>query len=411
MSAQTPYALTIPEILCEVLEHLEYNRRALFAACLVNSTWTEPSLNLLWRNHHRDGMICLESLPECRRQFYADKIQSLSMNMGPSQPQHSTETLDFPRLRILGVWLSENDWNFGNLLVPTLEVFRLYGGTSQAENYLRQLPDRCTSLRELCVNHLNVGRLDFHRLEDYLKKFSKLQSVDLSGMSDSAMTDEVFLHLASLPLCALHMNKPITTEVIDMAYRQQRSNNLFRRVVRLEIKMEWCAATLLIPTLTTLRSLTLELLSADTNHKAFQAIGLLTELRDLNLHIPLKVEKRLNREEILAIGKLHELRNLGLDNDSGAPLILDDSVTDDDLVNFFSSFPQAESIHIEALCTSFIPSSVTIALALTSTRLSSFHLDATLDSGFIDSSTTRLFPNLESLYLQRLYASDVPTEG
>jgi hypothetical protein len=47
MSAQTPYVLTIPEILFEVLAHLESDSATLFAACLVNKAWTEPSLDLL----------------------------------------------------------------------------------------------------------------------------------------------------------------------------------------------------------------------------------------------------------------------------------------------------------------------------------------------------------------------------
>jgi hypothetical protein len=52
MSAQPPYALMIPEILCEVLDHLESDPKTLFAACLVSKAWTEPSLNLLYRDNH-----------------------------------------------------------------------------------------------------------------------------------------------------------------------------------------------------------------------------------------------------------------------------------------------------------------------------------------------------------------------
>jgi hypothetical protein len=173
--------------------------------------------------------------------------------------------------------------------------------------------------------------------------------------------------------------------------------------------MEWRAATMLVPTLTTLRRLELTLVSGDTNHKAFQAIGTLTELRYLHLDTAYPQEKRLHREEILAIGKLHKLRHLEISG--GSTLNMDNSVTNDDLIGFLSSFPKAERIEIRAFSTSLIPSSAMIALATTSKRLRFCEFFPPLDLGFVDSSTPLLFPKLEEMYCRRLYCPEVPTKG
>jgi hypothetical protein len=132
MSAQTPYALTIPEILFEVLDHLASDSATLFAACLVNKAWTEPSLDLLWRAHYWNGMERLRSLPECRRQFYADKIRFLSMDKSPIEYRNLIETLDFPRLRTLEVYLIQKNWYLNHHLVPSLEVLLLSGKPPRA---------------------------------------------------------------------------------------------------------------------------------------------------------------------------------------------------------------------------------------------------------------------------------------
>jgi hypothetical protein len=89
---------------------------------------------------------------------------------------------------------------------------------------------------------------------------------------------------------------------------------------------------------------------------------------------------------------------------------LDDSVTNDDLISFLSSFPEAENIAIEAFQTSLIPSSATIALATTSPQLWYCRFSATLDLSFVDSSTPPLFPNLKRMFNNRLHYPDIPTE-
>lgn len=269
-----------------------------------------------------------------------------------------------------------------------------------------QLPERCPNLRRFWIDY-TVFRIDFRRLRDYLKKFSKLRSVNLNGMSDNAITDEVFSHLASLPLCELRMKRPITSEMADLVYQQLGYHSLLPNVGDVDLKMEWRAAAVLIPALTTLRKLKLELVPGDTSHGAIQAIGTLTNLRELDLSTAYQITITLSREQFLAIGKLHKLRDLTI---SGA-LTLDKSVTDDDLVSFLSSFPEAECICINAFQASLIPSSATVALATTSTRLRYYAFSAIWDLNFVQSHTPPLFPNTKIMHYKRLHLADVPPEG
>lgn len=420
MSPQTPCALQIPEILCEVFDHLESDPRTLFAACQVNKVWAEKSLNVLWRTCRWDDLRRLDPLSECRRQFYADKIRGLTMEKRPRFIiwQHRIESLEcprleFPRLARVEILLTYNNWEYDHSLVPTLEEFRLHIHRRprlqrhSEEDHLRRLPDCCPNLRKFCVDR-GIYQIDFHRLEDYLKKFSKLRSVNLNGMSDNAMNDEVFSHLAGLPLSELHMSKPITFEMIDLIH-ERLPGRLFSTVAHIGLKMEWRVAATLVPTLTALRKLKLELVSADTDHKVFQAIGTLTGLRGLDLAIAFQTRSTLSREELLAIGKLHELRDLTISGDGN--LNLDNSVTNDDLVSFLSSFPEAESMSIFAFQSSLIPSSATIALATTSTRLRHYAINAVWDMDFVQLHTPPLFPKVQHMFYKRLHYPHMPAEG
>ena len=169
--------------------------------------------------------------------------------------------------------------------------------------------------------------------------------------------------------------------------------------------MEWRVAAMLLPTMTTLRELELMLEPSDTDYKALQAIGTLTELRQLTLTAAWE-PKSLSREELLAIGKLHKLRNLWITGYS--TLTLNSSVTNDDLVSFLSSFPEAENIDINAFYTSVIPSSATIALATTSTQLRSYAFNATWDLAFVQSTSDPLFLELKVVYFRGLHYPDPP---
>ncbi|KAH0368604.1 hypothetical protein KCU65_g3809, partial [Aureobasidium melanogenum] len=409
MSDQTPYALTIREILREVFEYLEYDFKTLCSAIRVNKVWSEEGLNILWRKPVEDCSELLASLPEHRRQFYADRICSWILDKSPLSCQKCTLDLDFPRLRRLHLWLAEDNLHFDHQLVPTLEEFRLHNFIPEAEEYLQQLPEYCPDLRRFLVGHSAIRRLDFDRLELYLKEFPKLRALDLNGMSDDTMTDKVFLHLASLSLWELRMQKPITSEMVDLACEQLGSGNLFANVHFVELKMEWCAAAKLIPSLTTLRKLRLELVSHDTNYRSFQAIGTLTELRNLHLKIAYQTQRSISREEILAIGQLHNLQSLAILG--GGALTLDESVTDDELVMFFSSFPDADNIYIDAFDNTLIPVSATIALATTSMRLRFYTFMAIWDIEFAESSTPLLFPKLETMQYKLLSYQGISIEG
>lgn len=406
MSEQTPYALTIPEVLHEIFQYLEPDRKALYSASLVNRAWAEECLNVLWHRLSADGARRLASIPTQRRQFYADRIRCWILDMSSTNDQYEICELDFPRLKRVDLWLTNDNSGYDHQLVPSLEEFRLYNKSTKTEYILWELPECCPNLRKLCVR--SKPQIDFDGLEGYLKEFSRLRALDLTGISADTMTDEVFFHLATLLLHELRMRKPITSEMVDLACRRLGSGNLFPDLHCLEAKMEWCISARLLPNMTMLRELRLDLVSSDTNHKSFQAIGTLTELRELYLKLAYQTEKILSREEVLAIGQLHKLRDLEV---LGNSLIFDELVTGDDLVVFFSSFPEAENIYVDAFNTNIIPNPAIIALARTSTRLRHCVFKANWDVSFAESSTPPLFPELQSMQYQHLLYRDILVEG
>lgn len=408
MTAQTSHPIQIPEILCQVLDYLKSDSKALSAACRVNKVWNAICLDILWCSHHQDGIARLASLPKCRRQFYADKIRFLTMEWCPIEYRQWTETLNFPRLRTLGVSLNAYScWDFSHLLIPTLEEFQLYHASRQQQPHLEislsRLAERCPNLRTLRLCSSNYPP-EIHSFKDYLKKFSKLRSVDLTGMHDSTITNDVFIYLASIPLRELHMKRLVTSNMVDMAHEQLGSDSLFPNVEYIDFTMEGHAAAMLLPVLTTLRNLRIELVSGDANHEVFQAIGTLEGLRTLHL-ITARTAQSVSRDEILAIGKLRKLRNLTI----YSRLTVDKSVTDDVMVSFLSSFPEVESIYINTFHNSFIPSLAMVALATTSKQLSDFSFYGTLDVGFLESiSVTPLFSRLRKMYCHRFHYPNMP---
>ncbi|KAH0356082.1 hypothetical protein KCU83_g1189, partial [Aureobasidium melanogenum] len=406
MTNQTPYALKIPEVLREVFQHLGSDRKALYSASRVNKAWAEECLNVLWHHITVNGARLLASIPKHRRQFYADKIRRWTLDMSSTDDQYEICELDFPRLKRVDLWLTDDNSGYHHQLVPSLEEFRLHNKSTEAEDTLWELPRCCPNLRKLCVR--SEPQIGFDGLEGYLKEFSKLRALDLTGMTADAMTDEVFFHLANLPLHELRMRKPITSEMVDLAYQRLGSGNLFPGLHYLEAKMEWCIAARLLPAMTRLRELRLDLVSSDTNHKTFQAIGTLTELSDLYLTTACQTGKVISREEVLAIGQLHKLRNLTI---LGTELTFDEAITEDDLVILFSSFPGAEDICIDAFNTNLIPGSATSALATTSTRLQHYTFKAIWDVTFAESSTLPLFSELQSMRYQHLFCRDIAIEG
>ena len=406
MTDQTLHALMIPEVLREVVQHLDSDHKALYSASRVNRAWAEECLNLLWHSVSEDGATRLASIPKQRRHFYADRIRSWTLDMSPTDDQDQMCELDFPRLRRVDLWLTDDNSGCNHQLVPTLEEFQLFNNSKEPEYTLWELLSCCPNLRKLCVR--SEPQINFDELEDFLKEFSRLRALDLTSISADNITDEVFCHLASLPLHELRMRKPITSEMVDLACQRVGSGSLFPDLHYFEAGMEWCTAARLLPAMTMLRELRLNLVSSDTNHETFQAIGTLTELKDLDLRVAYQTERVLSREEVLAIGQLHNLRNLRILG--GRTLTIDKVVTDNDLVTLLSSFPKAEDIYIDAFKTTLIPSSATTALAMTSTQLRYYTFLAIWDLDSVESSTLPLFAKLRIMHYQYLVNRDIPVE-
>lgn len=126
MSDQIPFALTIPEILREMLQHLEPDRKALCSVDRVNRAWAEEGLNILWHHLIMDGARRLASVSKHRRQFYADKLRSWDRDLSSIEYQYHMRKLNFPRLKRVDLWLTKDNLGCNHQLVPNLEDFRLH---------------------------------------------------------------------------------------------------------------------------------------------------------------------------------------------------------------------------------------------------------------------------------------------
>ncbi|KAH0330762.1 hypothetical protein KCU71_g48, partial [Aureobasidium melanogenum] len=85
--------LSLPEILCSILEYLEFDRVALYSAHLVNSTWARCARDILWRNAPLSSLAAIEP---SRQQDFANLIRNSFAWNGryPAELDH----LSFPSL-------------------------------------------------------------------------------------------------------------------------------------------------------------------------------------------------------------------------------------------------------------------------------------------------------------------------
>ena len=66
---------SLPEIAELIIEQLEFDRAALYAAHLVNTTWAYHARKVLWRNAPLSALTVVEP---CKQQYYANMIQTSS---------------------------------------------------------------------------------------------------------------------------------------------------------------------------------------------------------------------------------------------------------------------------------------------------------------------------------------------
>lgn len=87
---------SLPEIVELIIEQLEFDRAALYAAHLVNTTWASYAREVLWRNAPLSALTIAEP---CKQQHYVNMIQT-SFTWDQRWPAE-LDKLSFPSLKRL----------------------------------------------------------------------------------------------------------------------------------------------------------------------------------------------------------------------------------------------------------------------------------------------------------------------
>ncbi len=107
----TAAALSIPEILREILTHVSDSRPTLAAAARVNRAWSAQALDLLWQRPPEDAFVDLprrrskKAHVAARRQFYAAKVRRIRLLHDPAP----FLSLAFPQLREARLYFTSYD--------------------------------------------------------------------------------------------------------------------------------------------------------------------------------------------------------------------------------------------------------------------------------------------------------------
>lgn len=115
--------ISLPEIVELIIEQLEFDRAALYAAHLVNTTWASYAREVLWRNAPLSALTVVES---CKQQHYANMIQTSSTwdERWPAE----LDKLSFPSLKRFRLNFRPffEIYQYRRLLPPLLKVSLQY---------------------------------------------------------------------------------------------------------------------------------------------------------------------------------------------------------------------------------------------------------------------------------------------
>ena len=207
MSSACSQALGLPEIVAAIMEQL-HHRKSLFAAVQVNTLWADEATRVLWRvNPPIQGLIQISNVE--RRQYYADKISSLSMPLDSQRDLGQLVNIHFPRLTKLYADSphGKDQQHLYPFLQPTLRSVELTGLRLRLD-LLLQIATRCPDLLVLSLLRPKCS-LILRDLVRFLDLMPSLTHISLHHGVDV----ELYLHLASRPnLQVLHMQGPTLTE-------------------------------------------------------------------------------------------------------------------------------------------------------------------------------------------------------
>jgi hypothetical protein len=358
--------LQLPELLAQVFDHLEtQGPKHLLAAVRVNSLWADQATNILWQHPPYTALAALAN--DARRQYYARKVRALTL-ANPATDAGSLNAassclarVPLPRLQQLelvadAVLLDESGLaTLSNLLVPVpplreddnedngsgrrgivnavssqLARFRYHGRALWLMDVLELLRVAGAPLTELTLDCTAAGRgsitpdpVLFLGMLEALSSSGRLTSALFKGSAAHAVALPALVYLARLPdLASLTIDRCVRkAEVHDMltgatTLAGRRSGapilSVFPSLQRLTLGIESAAVPLLLPHLTGLRHLALQLHDEKPlPDLVLSTVGTTPSMRGLrSLQLLVRADAYASVENWLALMSLTELRAL-----------------------------------------------------------------------------------------------------
>lgn len=192
-----------PELRVQIHSFLKDDRRTLVNAIRVNKEWFHQLIDYLWHEPERDALLC-PAKQGGRRQFYADKIRTLTLDCAIDDFDNDLllhwrsvlSTCETPYLEDLRVERYETppDYILCSLLRPSLLSVRL--SFELGASVIKSL-GLCTRLRHLEVKE-DVLVPSLESFMNLVDKLPGLSSIELGGniFSNSAtLTNKIFARL------------------------------------------------------------------------------------------------------------------------------------------------------------------------------------------------------------------------
>lgn len=338
-------ALNLPEIFSlEIFGYLEDDLPSLAAVVLVNKTWFQWGVSVLWKTPPCEK---LANITEKRRQIYASHIRSLRFRHCQDSYHPLFKDLIFSKLDHVSISSSRSP-DIQQYLQPALEKLEICGAHLSNPAVLDHLKTTCRHMRMIDIGP--VGRhLTPASFVDFLKGCPTLERIWFVTYVYNFITDEMLLHLAERD----NLKYPSPGNIIDKRTIDYVSTNIsvqpFKDIETLDISVRLPAMLSLLEMLivTPLTELYIEVYCRDNDHNhALEQMSCLTNSRVLEVSLSfIGAHILLSRNEIMSLKRLVHLESLRVlfkNNVVKAP-----DFTDDDFEELFSHLPHLRNPELQ----------------------------------------------------------------
>ena len=394
ISSKSSKLVCLPELLSPIFECLEHDRPSLRNASLVNLTWFEEAINVLWRHAPVTALMNVEST---RRQIYASKLRSLSLSSDNNDRLHSNlRTLTFPRLRRL----SATAFNSGDgskvyidqYFPASLEAIFLDQG-NLGEYLLDYTSSELPRLRYIVIHSL-PSRVDASRFLSFLQNHPSLNSMIFTDGMEHVITDQTLKYLIGRKsIIELKLSRLFRRAAIEKAIAVALPP--FQNLYTLEMRIESNSISPLVSALSNgpIRRLSLHI--EDDEEFILDHISSLTQL--LSLIVTYHRSREIPRNEMITIRKLGQLQILCLGSIDDDEELTSFGMKDEDMQQLTTHLKQLRIFQF--LVQSNLSIGAIVAIAKNCPTLKILCMDGVYDLKKLASTQEVLFPVLENLTL------------